>query len=101
MSEFTQGELPLDSQPGEPPSTGLHAWREMRELQWKEMARKTGLPLYQHVRITLLDGLTLEGILEPADPSLLFHSGPVTLFELRIDRVQFFPPEIEACIRLK
>lgn len=100
MSDLIQGELPLDSQPGEPVSTGLNAWREMREMQWREMARKTGLPLYQRVRVTLLDGLVLEGTLEPADPGLMFHTGPVALFELRIDAVQFFPPEIESCIRL-
>ena len=81
-------------------TSGLDLWREQHTAQLETLARRSGLPLGQTVRVWLTSGVLLEGRLLLVKDELFVDYRRFAELRLRIAQVDFHALEIESCVRL-
>jgi hypothetical protein len=86
---------------GEPQSvSGVDLWRERRRVQIDALADATGLPIGHEVRLTLVSGPVVHGILFLDEEGLWVDIKRAGHLRLRVGRVDFLAGEVESCVRL-
>ena len=86
---------------GEPQSiSGVDVWRERRRVQIDALADATGLPIGHAVRLTLISGPVVHGILFLDEEGLWVDMKHSSDLRLRVGRVDFLVAEVESCVRL-
>jgi hypothetical protein len=86
---------------GEPQSiSGMDLWRERRRVQIDELADATGLPIGHAVRLTLVSGPMVQGILFLDEERLWVDKKRSGDLRLRVGAVDFLAGDVESCVRL-
>jgi len=86
---------------GEPQSiSGVDLWRERRRVQIDELADLTGLPIGHAVRLTLVNGPVVRGILFLDEEGLWVDRKRCAHLRLRVGAVDFLAGDVESCVRL-
>ncbi len=86
---------------GEPQSvSGVELWRERRRIQIDELAGVTGLPIGQAVRLTLISGPVVQGVLLLDEEGLWVDWKRSGNLRLRVGTVDFLAGDVESCVRL-
>jgi hypothetical protein len=86
---------------GEPQSvSGVDVWRERRRIQIDSLADATGLPIGHAVRLALVSGPVVEGILFFDEEGLWMDKKRFGNLRLRVNAVDFLAADVESCVRL-
>jgi hypothetical protein len=86
---------------GEPQSvSGAELWRERRRIQIKALSDVTGLPIGHEVRLALVSGPVVQGILFLDEEGLWLDKKRSSHLRLRVGAVDFLAGEVESCVRL-
>ena len=80
-------------------TSGLDIWREQYRTRLKSLARHSGLPLGEAVRVWLASGVLLEGRLLLVKDELFIDQRRFPELRLQIGHVDFQAFEIESCVR--
>jgi hypothetical protein len=99
LGTFMIEQLHLNFDAAAGPTSGLDLWREQHRAQLESLARHSGLPLGQAVRVWLASGVLLEDRLLLAKDELFIDHRRFAELRLRIDHVDFQAREIESCVR--
>jgi hypothetical protein len=86
---------------GEPRSvSGVDLWRERRRVQIDMLSDTTGLPIGHLVRLTLVSGPVVQGILFLDEEGLWVNMKRSSDLRLRVGAVDFLAGDVESCVRL-
>ncbi|MGA7392616.1 MAG: hypothetical protein WBV90_01050 [Terrimicrobiaceae bacterium] len=86
---------------GQPQSvSGMDLWRERRRIQIKALSDATGLPIGHPVRLALVSGPVVQGILFLDEEGLWLDKKRSSNLRLRVGAVDFLAGDVESCVRL-
>jgi hypothetical protein len=80
--------------------SGVDLWRERRRIQLDELTGVTGLPIGHAVRVSLISGPVVQGILFLDEESLWMDMKRSGDLRLRVGMVDFLAGDVESCVRL-